>query len=59
VIVNGSEPEYFESSQPEIVRYEIAKPERKGTIERLQETVIESVLDPIRFRQHEHGERLI
>jgi len=45
VIVNGSEPEYFESSQPEIVRYEIAKPERKGTIERLQEAVIERTVN--------------
>jgi hypothetical protein len=45
VVLNGTEPEYFESSQPEIVRYEIAKPERKGTIERLQETVIERTVN--------------
>ena len=41
----GEEPVYFESSQPEIVRYEIARPERKGTIERLQETVIEKTVN--------------
>jgi hypothetical protein len=45
VVLNGTEPEYFEGSQPEIVRYEIAKPERKGTIERLQETVIERTVN--------------
>lgn len=43
--VKGSEPEYFEGSQPEIVRYEIAKPERKGTLERLQETVIDNTVN--------------
>ena len=36
---------YFEGSQPEIVRYEIARPERKGTLERLQETVIEKTVN--------------
>ena len=36
----GDEPEYFEGSQPEIVRYEIANPQKRGTLERLQETVI-------------------
>ena len=45
VIVNSSEPEYFEGSQPEIVRYEIARPERKGTLERLQETIIENTVN--------------
>ncbi|MFG1414562.1 MAG: hypothetical protein AAE986_00165 [Thermoplasmataceae archaeon] len=44
-INGGSEPEYFEGSQPEIVRYEIARPERKGTIERLQETVIQKTVN--------------
>ncbi|MHB1493165.1 MAG: hypothetical protein ACYCR7_06785 [Thermoplasmataceae archaeon] len=39
VIVNSSEPEYFEGSQPEIARYEIANPQKKGTLERLQETM--------------------
>ena len=44
--MNGrGEPEYFEGFQPEIVRYEIARPERKGTIERLQETVIEKTVN--------------
>ena len=42
---DGEERAYFEGSQPEIVRYEIAKPERKGTIERLQETVIENTVN--------------
>ena len=41
----GNEPEYFEGSQPEIVRYEIARPERKGTLERLQETVIDNTVN--------------
>ena len=39
------EPEYFEGSQPEIVRYEIANPQKKGTIEGLQETVIEKTVN--------------
>ena len=44
--MNGDgEPEYFEGSQPEIVRYEIANPHRKGTIERLQETVIDNTVN--------------
>ena len=41
----GSEPEYFEGSQPEIVKYETARPERKGTIEKLQETVIDNTVN--------------
>ena len=41
----GSGPEYFEGSQPEIVRYGIARPERKGTIEKLQETVIDNTVN--------------
>ena len=49
VRVNGmngdGEPEYFEGSQPEIVRYEIANPRKKGTIERLQETVIDNTVN--------------
>ena len=45
VIVNGDEPEYFEGSRPEMVRYEIANPQKKGTIERLQETVIEKTVN--------------
>ena len=45
VVVGSDEPEYFEGSQPEIVHYEIAKPERKGTIERLQETVIDNTVN--------------
>ena len=45
VVVGSDEPEYFEGSHPEIVRYEIAKPERKGTIERLQETVIDNTVN--------------
>ena len=44
VVVGSDEPEYI-GSQPEIVRYEIAKPERKGTIERLQETVIDNTVN--------------
>jgi hypothetical protein len=43
--MKGTEPEYFEGSQPEIVRYEMAKPEGKGTLERLQETVIENTVN--------------
>ncbi len=43
--VNGNEPEYFEGFQPEIVHYEIAKPERKGTLERLQETIIDNTVN--------------
>ncbi|MCL4344781.1 MAG: hypothetical protein M1496_00235 [Candidatus Thermoplasmatota archaeon] len=44
--MNGDdEPKYFEGSQPEIVRYEIANPQKKGTIERLQETVIEKTVN--------------
>ena len=39
------EPKYFEGSQPEIVRYEIANPQKQGTIERLQETVIEKTVN--------------
>ena len=45
VVVDSGEPEYFEGSQPETVRYEIAKPERKGTLERLQETVIDNTVN--------------
>ena len=45
VVVGSDEPEYFEGSQPETVRYEIAKPERKGTLERLQETVIDNTVN--------------
>ena len=41
----GGEPEYFEGPQPEIVRYEIANPQKKGTIERLQETVIDNTVN--------------
>ena len=44
--MNGDgEPEYFEGSQPEMVRYEIANPQKKGTIERLQETVIDNTVN--------------
>jgi hypothetical protein len=42
---DGEGPVYFEGSAPEIVRYDVAKPERKGTIERLQETVIEKTVN--------------
>ena len=45
VVVNSGEPVYFEGSQPEIVRYEIENPQKKGTIERLQETVIENTVN--------------
>ena len=45
IVVNGSEPEYFGGSKPEIVRYEIARPERKGALERLQETVIDNTVN--------------
>ena len=45
IYTNGNEPEYFEGSQPEIVKYEIAKPERKGTLERLQETIIDNTVN--------------
>lgn len=39
------EPEYFDGSKSGIVRYEIANPQKKGTIERLQETVIEKTVN--------------
>ena len=45
VVVNSGEPVYFEGSQPEVVGYQTARPERKGTIERLQETVIEKTVN--------------
>ena len=45
VVENSDEPEYFEGSQPEILRYEIADPQKKGTIERLQETVIDNTVN--------------
>ncbi|MEM3753846.1 MAG: hypothetical protein QW778_04575 [Candidatus Micrarchaeaceae archaeon] len=45
VVVNGSEPEYFEGSSPEMVRYEMANPQKKGTLERLQETIIENTVN--------------
>ncbi|EQB67726.1 MAG: hypothetical protein AMDU2_EPLC00005G0562 [Thermoplasmatales archaeon E-plasma] len=40
----GNEPEYI-GSQPEIVKYEIANPQKKGTLERLQETIIENTVN--------------
>ncbi len=45
VVVNGNEPEYVGTAQPEIVHYEIANPQKKGTIERLQETIIENTVN--------------
>jgi hypothetical protein len=45
VVVSSSEPEYFEGPQPEIVRYEIANPQKKGTLERLKETIIENTVN--------------
>ena len=39
-----NEPEYSGEGQPEIIQYEIA-PQKKGTIERLQETVIEKTVN--------------
>jgi hypothetical protein len=45
IVVNGNEPEYFEGSTPEIVRYDVAKPEKKGTLERLQETIIDNTVN--------------
>ena len=40
----AEEPEYI-GSQPEIVRYEIENSQKKGTIERLQETVIDNTVN--------------
>ncbi len=42
---DGEESVYFEGSQPEIERYEIARQEKKGTLERLQETVIDNTVN--------------
>ena len=39
-----NEPEYSGEGQPEIIQYEIA-PQKKGTIERLQETVIDNTVN--------------
>ena len=39
-----NEPEYLGEDQPEIIQYEIA-PQKKGTIERLQETVIDNTVN--------------
>ncbi|MEM0133301.1 hypothetical protein [Acidiplasma sp.] len=43
--VKANGPEYFEGYKPEIVKYEISKPERKGSLERLQETVIDNTVN--------------
>ena len=45
VVSNGNEPEYAGMVQPEIVGYEIANPQKKGTLERLQETVIDNTVN--------------
>ena len=45
LVVTDDEPEYFDGSKSGIVRYEIANPQKKGTIERLQETVIEKTVN--------------
>ena len=45
VVLGENEPEYAGTVQPEIVRYEIANPRKKGTIERLQETIIENTVN--------------
>jgi hypothetical protein len=45
LVVTHDEPEYFDGSKSGIVRYEIANPQKKGTIERLQETVIEKTVN--------------
>lgn len=44
VVVSKKEPYYGESVPQEIVHYEIA-PQKKGTIERLQETVIDNTVN--------------
>lgn len=44
-INEDDEPVYLSGSQPEIVRYEIARPEKKGTLERLHETIIENTVN--------------
>ncbi len=44
VVVSKNEPDYGESVPQEIVHYEIA-PQKKGTIERLQETVIDNTVN--------------
>ncbi len=45
VVEGNGGPEYFEGPHAEAVRYEIARPERKGTLERLQETVIDNTVN--------------
>ncbi|KPV47039.1 hypothetical protein SE19_02785 [Acidiplasma aeolicum] len=45
IVVDGNEPEYTGIVQPEMVHYEIVRPERKGTLERLQETIIENTVN--------------
>jgi len=44
-INEDDEPVYLSGSQPEIVRYELARPEKKGTLERLHETIIENTVN--------------
>ena len=44
VVVSKNKPDYGESVPQEIVHYEIA-PQKKGTIERLQETVIDNTVN--------------
>lgn len=45
VIVSNNETDYGENVPQEIVHYEIANPQKKGTIERLQETIIENTVN--------------
>ncbi len=44
-VVTRNGDEYTGTVKPEIIRYEIAKPRKKGTLERLQETVIENTVN--------------
>lgn len=45
IVLGNNELKYAGDVRPEIVRYEIANPQKKGTIERLQETVIENTVN--------------
>ena len=45
VAVSNDKPEYFEVPHAEAVRYEIARPEKRGTLERLQETIIDNTVN--------------
>ncbi|OWP55368.1 MAG: hypothetical protein B2I18_01220 [Cuniculiplasma sp. C_DKE] len=43
--IDEERPVYEQGSPSEIIRYEIVRPEKKGTLERLQETIIENTVN--------------